>query len=86
MTVGPEARIAANIEARNVVLYGTVTGDIHAYNVELRKTASLTGNVMTMRITIEDGAFFKGTIDIKRSENDRETEVHPTITEEVFYV
>jgi cytoskeletal protein CcmA (bactofilin family) len=69
LTVGPNGRVRANIEARNVILHGRVDGDIHASErVELRKTASLSGDIATTRISIEDGAFFKGTIDIQKPE------------------
>jgi cytoskeletal protein CcmA (bactofilin family) len=69
LTVGPNGRLRANIEARNVILHGRVDGDVHGTErVELRKTASLTGNISTARISIEDGAFFKGTIDIQKPE------------------
>jgi cytoskeletal protein CcmA (bactofilin family) len=69
LTVGPNGRVRANIEARNVILHGRVDGDIRATErVELRKTASLSGDISTARISIEDGAFFKGTIDIQKPE------------------
>jgi cytoskeletal protein CcmA (bactofilin family) len=69
LTVGPNGRLRANIEARNVILHGRVDGDVRATErVELRKTASLSGNISTARISIEDGAFFKGTIDIQKGE------------------
>ncbi len=69
LTVGPNGRVRANVEARNVVLYGRLDGDIHATDrVDLRKSASLAGNISTARISIEDGAFFKGGIDIQKAE------------------
>ncbi len=69
LTVGPHGRVRANIEARNVILYGRVDGDILAADrVDLRKSASLSGNIATARISIEDGAFFKGGIDIQKSD------------------
>ena len=69
LTVGPNGRVRANIEARNVILHGRLDGDILASDrVDLRKSASLTGNISTARISIEDGAFFKGGIDIQKSE------------------
>jgi cytoskeletal protein CcmA (bactofilin family) len=69
LTIGPNGRVRANIEARNVVLHGRVDGDIHASDrVELRKSACLSGDITTARISIEDGAFFKGTIDIQKPE------------------
>jgi cytoskeletal protein CcmA (bactofilin family) len=68
-TVGPNGRVRANIEARNVIIHGRVNGDIHATErVELRKTASLAGDIATARISIDDGAFFKGGIDIQKPE------------------
>jgi cytoskeletal protein CcmA (bactofilin family) len=69
LTVGPNGRVRANVEARNVVVHGRVDGDVQASErVELRKTASLAGDISTARISIEDGAFFKGTIDIAKAE------------------
>ena len=78
LTVGPNGRVRANIEARNVILHGRVDGDIHATDrVELRKSASLSGNISTARISIEDGAFFKGGIDIQKAEPAPKAEPKP---------
>jgi cytoskeletal protein CcmA (bactofilin family) len=78
LTVGPNGRVKANIEARNVILHGRVDGDVHATErVELRKTASLSGDISTARISIEDGAFFKGTIDIQKPETNAKVETKP---------
>lgn len=78
LTVGPNGRVRANIEARNVILHGRVDGDVHATErVELRKTASLSGDISTARISIEDGAFFKGTIDIQKPEPAPRIEAKP---------
>lgn len=69
LTIGPNGRVRANIDARNVIVHGRVDGNIHASDrVELRKSASLTGDISTARISIEDGAFFKGGIDIQKPE------------------
>jgi cytoskeletal protein CcmA (bactofilin family) len=69
LTVGPNGRVRANIEARNVILHGRVDGNIKATDrVDLRKSASLSGDISTARISIEDGAFFKGGIDIQKPE------------------
>jgi cytoskeletal protein CcmA (bactofilin family) len=76
LTVGPNGRVRANIEARTVVLHGRVDGDISASDrVDLRKSSSLTGNISTARISIEDGAFFKGGIDIQKPEPAAKSEV-----------
>ena len=78
LTIGPNGRVRANIEARNVILHGRVDGDIHASErVELRKSASLSGDITTARISIEDGAFFKGTIDIQKPEPATKIEPRP---------
>ena len=78
LTIGPNGRVRANIEARNVILHGRVDGDIHASErVELRKSASLSGDITTARISIEDGAFFKGTIDIQKPEPAPKIEPRP---------
>lgn len=81
LTVGPNGRVRANIEARNVILHGRVDGDVHASErVELRKTASLAGDISTSRISIEDGAFFKGTIDIQKPEPAAKLDAKPPAT------
>jgi cytoskeletal protein CcmA (bactofilin family) len=78
LTIGPNGRVRANVEARNVILHGRVDGDIHASErVELRKSASLSGDITTARISIEDGAFFKGTIDIQKPEPAPKIEPRP---------
>jgi cytoskeletal protein CcmA (bactofilin family) len=69
LTVGPNGRVHANIEARNVIVHGRIDGNIQASDrVELRKSASLLGDISTARVAIEDGAFFKGSIDIQKAE------------------
>jgi len=72
LTIGPNGRVRANIEARNVILHGQVDGNVTATDrVELRKSASLKGDIATARIAIDDGAYFKGTIDIQKPEAPR---------------
>jgi cytoskeletal protein CcmA (bactofilin family) len=69
LTVRPQGRIRGNIEARHVILQGQVEGDIQASDrVELFRSASFTGDMSTARISIEEGAFFKGKLDIKKPE------------------
>lgn len=73
LTVGPNGRIRANIHARDVVVHGKVDGNIRATDrVELKKSAVIVGDVATQRIVIEDGAFFKGSIDIQKEEKREE--------------
>ena len=81
LTVLPNGRVRANIEAGNVIVHGRVDGDIHASDrVELLKSASLTGNISTARILIEDGAFFKGTIDMQKPQPAPKIETKPPAT------
>jgi cytoskeletal protein CcmA (bactofilin family) len=69
LTVGPNGRIRANINAREVVILGKVNGNVQATErFELRQTGQLNGDVTTARIVIEDGAFFKGSVEIQRAE------------------
>jgi len=68
LVIGPNGKIKATISAREVVLHGRVEGNVSATErVELKKSCTLMGDVSTQRIVIEDGAFFKGAIDIKES-------------------
>jgi len=67
VTVGRNGQVAANILAREVVVLGKVRGNIQASDrVDIRSEGSLTGDVQAARISIEDGAFFKGGIDIRK--------------------
>jgi cytoskeletal protein CcmA (bactofilin family) len=66
LVIGPNGKIKASITARDVVVHGRVEGNVSASErVELKRACSLNGDVNTQRIVIEDGAFFKGAIDIK---------------------
>ncbi len=67
VTVGRNGQVAANIMAREVVVLGKVRGNVQASDrVDIRSEGSLTGDVVAARISIEDGAFFKGGIDIRK--------------------
>ena len=78
LTIGPNGRVRANLEARNVIVHGRVDGNVTASDrVDLRKSASLTGDVSTARVAIEDGAYFKGTIDIQKTETPAKVEPKP---------
>jgi cytoskeletal protein CcmA (bactofilin family) len=69
LTIGPHGKAKAEIKAREVVLQGTIEGNVEATEkMEIKKDARLTGNVRTARIMIEDGAYFKGSIDIVKPE------------------
>jgi cytoskeletal protein CcmA (bactofilin family) len=67
VTVSWDAQVSANIIAREVVIFGKVRGNITASDrVDIRSEGSVTGDVIAQRITIGDGAFFKGGIDISK--------------------
>jgi len=67
LTVGPNGRVKADVSAKNVVIQGKLDGTVNASErVELRKTAVVTGDVITQRIAIEEGAFLKGKVDIQK--------------------
>ncbi|HTJ30770.1 MAG TPA: polymer-forming cytoskeletal protein [Acidobacteriaceae bacterium] len=67
VTVGRNGQVAANITSREVVVLGKVRGNINAQDrVDIRSEGALTGDVAAARISIEDGAFFKGGIDIRK--------------------
>ena len=69
LTIGPNGKVVATIKAREVVVLGTVHGDIETREkIEIRKEAKMVGDIRTARIVIEDGAYFKGSIDIVRAE------------------
>lgn len=65
VTVGRTAVVVADIEAREVVIMGTVTGNIDcSERVDIRSEAVLTGEVVAQRISIDEGAFVKGSVEV----------------------
>ncbi len=69
LTVGPHGMLQASIKAREVLAIGSVQGNVEATErIEIRKDAKLVGDIRTARIIIEDGAYFKGSIDIVKPE------------------
>ena len=67
LTVGPTAKVTADISARDVVVYGYVKGNVRAKGrIEIKKGGLVIGNLTTAQIMIEDGADFKGSIEIDR--------------------
>lgn len=69
VTIGRNGKVAATINAREIVVLGKVRGNVSASDrVDIRSEGALTGDVAAARISIEDGAFFKGGIDIRKVE------------------
>lgn len=68
LTIGPNGRVQANVNAKQVVLYGSLKGNVRASDrVDIRKTGSLIGDVVAARVMIEDGASIKGSVDIQKT-------------------
>jgi cytoskeletal protein CcmA (bactofilin family) len=69
LTIGPNGKVRCNVKAREVVILGNVQGKVDASDrLEVRKGATVIGDVSTARIVIEDSAYFKGSIDILKPE------------------
>jgi cytoskeletal protein CcmA (bactofilin family) len=69
LTIGPNGNIKETVKAREVVALGTINGNVEATDkIDIRKDAKLVGDIRTARIIIEDGAYFKGSIDIVKPE------------------
>ena len=68
LTIGATARVVADVVAGDVVVSGHLKGNVSAKKrVEIKKDGSVTGDLTTAQIMIEDGAYFKGSIEIERS-------------------
>lgn len=81
LTVGASARVTADVIAREVTVYGNVKGNLRARDrIEIKKDGSVVGDLTTARIMIEDGAYFKGSIEINKagegSEGDADRPAH----------
>jgi cytoskeletal protein CcmA (bactofilin family) len=69
LTIGPNGKVTATVKAREVVVLGTLQGNVETRDkIHIRKEARLVGDIKTARIEIEDGAYFKGNIDITRTD------------------
>ncbi len=69
VTIGRNGQVAASVTAREIVILGKVRGNVSASDrVDIRAEGALTGDVTAARISIEDGAFFKGGIDIRKAD------------------
>ncbi|MGH9660679.1 MAG: bactofilin family protein [Bryobacteraceae bacterium] len=69
LTIGPNGKVSAGVRAREIVVLGSITGNVEAVDkIDIRKDAKLVGDIKTARIVIEDGAYFKGSIDIVKAD------------------
>jgi len=68
LTVGTTAKVTADIIAGEVIVYGSVKGNVRGKGkIEIKKDGSVNGDLTTAQIIIEDGAYFKGSIEIEKS-------------------
>ena len=75
LTIGASARVTADIIAREVAVYGNVKGNLRARDrIEIKKDGSVVGDLTTARIMIEDGAYFKGSIEIDKAGDSSDSE------------
>jgi cytoskeletal protein CcmA (bactofilin family) len=69
LTIGPNARVLADISARDVIILGRVNGNVHATGrVELRETAAVSGDIFAGRLSIEESAAIKGRVELQGPE------------------
>jgi cytoskeletal protein CcmA (bactofilin family) len=68
LTVGLSAKLNSEVVAGEVIVYGSVKGNLRASRIEIMKNGSVIGELTTARILIEDGANFRGSIEIDRKE------------------
>jgi len=67
LVIGPNGKVRADIHAKVVVIQGKLEGNVRASErTELRSSAVATGDLFTQRVAIEEGAYFKGKIDVQR--------------------
>jgi cytoskeletal protein CcmA (bactofilin family) len=78
LTVGPNSKVNANIKAQEIIVFGTIRGNVESESrVSLRTGASIVGDIKTAGIVIEDGAYFKGGIDISKNGESKNGENKP---------
>jgi cytoskeletal protein CcmA (bactofilin family) len=78
LTVGPNARVVANINARDIIVMGKVKGTLNASGrVELRQSASIIGDISAARLSMEDGATIQGKVELKTADSQQRTLAQP---------
>ncbi len=80
VTVGPEGKVTADVTGRGVTVEGEVKGNLHAQeHVVLRSTARVQGDLVAPKVVIEEGAVFRGNIDMSpKGEGARRSAAGPT--------
>ncbi|HVT98337.1 MAG TPA: polymer-forming cytoskeletal protein [Acidobacteriaceae bacterium] len=83
LTIGTNARVTANVTARDVVVQGSLQGDIHAQGrVELRAGSRVNGDIRAARLSVEDNAIYSGKVELDGStaEGGKGAAAHPPAT------
>lgn len=76
LVIGPNGKINAEINAKNVTIIGSVVGNITASDIlEIKSSGSVTGDIKAPRISIADGAHFKGSVDMQRGTIERKPDL-----------
>ncbi|MGH9405994.1 MAG: bactofilin family protein [Terriglobia bacterium] len=79
LTVGPHGQVKADITARQVAVSGKLNGKINAQEkIEIRRTGNVVGDLVSAGVAIEEGAYFKGSIEILRDEDKPAPRIQPT--------
>lgn len=72
LNIGPDAEVQSNVVAREVVVRGSIVGNVNvSERIDIRSGGSLVGDVTAHSVSIEEGAYFKGSIDMRRQESSR---------------
>ena len=75
LIVSATGKVVGDVEATELVIFGSVKGDVKSRErLEIKSGGTLVGDVLTARILVEDGAHFKGSIEIERKETARTSE------------
>lgn len=70
LTIGPDARIVANLTVRDLIVLGNLTGNVQASGrVELRQSASVIGDIVALSLSIEESAVLRGRVELKIGES-----------------
>jgi len=81
LTVGPNGRVAADIRAKNLIVFGKVTGTLHVSGrVDLRHSAIVLGDIFGGRLSIEENALLKGKVELKPTEGRAVEVLSPVVT------
>ena len=73
LTIGEHGKINATVNARSVAIYGSVSGELNCdEQLVLHRSGRVTGNIVTPRVTLEDGCYFKGAIDMESKEENQQ--------------